>query len=110
MNEMRVIVVLNFIIGAMIGGIAGYLAAGNIDSTIIVFAIGGGIISTIITRDKSGHSKTDRERDVTKHSRKYGVFLLVYLCIGAYVAANVLDIQIWPLNPPESAVPLFRTL
>lgn len=48
-----------------------------------------------------------------KHSKKYYAFLLVYLCIGTYVFANVLDLQFWPLsyiNPPERAEPLYRTL
>jgi hypothetical protein len=48
-----------------------------------------------------------------RHSRRFYIFLLVYLSIGAYVFANVLNFQFWPFsyfNPPETVQPLYRNL
>jgi hypothetical protein len=48
-----------------------------------------------------------------KHSKKFYVFLLVYLIVGTYVFANVFDLQFWPFtyfNPPEVAPVFTRAL
>jgi hypothetical protein len=47
------------------------------------------------------------------HNRRFYVFLFVYLSIGTYVFANVLNLQFWPFsyfNPPETVETLYRNL
>jgi hypothetical protein len=46
-------------------------------------------------------------------SKKFYAFLFVYLCIGTFVFANILNLQFWPFsyfNPPETVQPLHFSL